>query len=70
MKKLKGLSGNELFALKRHTLEEYCGVEEGKRLASQITIQRNVSGVSNYMFKTLDFHYFFHSTKLHDQRNY
>lgn len=45
VKKLKGLSGNELFALKRHTLEEYCGAEEGKRLASQITIQRNVSGV-------------------------
>lgn len=46
VKKLKGLSGNELFALNRKTLEEYCGVEEGKRLASQITIQRNVSGVS------------------------
>jgi SAM domain (Sterile alpha motif) len=45
VKKLHGLSGNELFALKRHTLEEYCGTEEGKRLASQITIQRNVSGV-------------------------
>lgn len=47
--KLHGLSGNELFALKRATLEDYCGVEEGKRLSSQITIQRNVSGVSlNY----------------------
>lgn len=45
VKKLKGLTGNELFALKRNTLEEYCGPEEGKRLASQITIQRNVSGV-------------------------
>jgi epidermal growth factor receptor kinase substrate 8 len=45
VKKLHGLSGNELFALKRHTLEEYCGPDEGKRLASQITIQRNVSGV-------------------------
>ena len=44
--KLHGLSGNELFALKRATLEDYCGVEEGKRLSSQITIQRNVSGVS------------------------
>ncbi|CAO1341025.1 unnamed protein product [Diamesa tonsa] len=42
--KLHGLSGNELFALKRATLEDYCGVEEGKRLSSQITIQRNVSG--------------------------
>ncbi|XP_063703430.1 epidermal growth factor receptor kinase substrate 8-like protein 1 isoform X2 [Culicoides brevitarsis] len=44
MKRLKGLTGNELFALKKETLEEYCGTEEGKRLASQITIQRNVSG--------------------------
>lgn len=46
VKKLHGLTGNELFALNRKTLEEYCGSEEGKRLASQITIQRNVSGVS------------------------
>lgn len=45
VKQMKGLTGNELFALNRQTLEEYCGVEEGKRLASQITIQRNVSGV-------------------------
>lgn len=46
VKKLHGLTGNELFALNRKTLEEYCGAEDGKRLASQITIQRNVSGVS------------------------
>lgn len=45
VKRLNGLSGNEIFALKRHTLEEYCGAEEGRRLASQITIQRNISGV-------------------------
>lgn len=45
VKKLHGLTGNELFALNRKTLEEYCGPDEGKRLASQITIQRNVSGV-------------------------
>lgn len=45
VKKLHGINGNELFALKRHTLEEYCGPDEGKRLASQITVQRNVSGV-------------------------
>lgn len=50
VKKLRGLTGNELFALNRQTLEEYCGVEEGKRLASQITIQRNVSGVSSLNF--------------------
>lgn len=46
VKKLNGLNGNELFALKRHSLEEYCGSDEGRRLASQITIQRNISGVS------------------------
>lgn len=68
VKKLHGLNGNELFALKRHSLEDYCGKlialkctlhfiakfhnfvcvgsDEGRRLASQITIQRNISGVS------------------------
>lgn len=46
IKRLHGLTGNEIFALKRETLEQYCGVEDGKRLASQITIQRNISGVS------------------------
>ena len=46
VKKLNGLSGNELFGLKKHTLEDYFGIEEGRRLASQITIQKNVSGVS------------------------
>lgn len=46
VKKMNGLNGNELFALKRHTLEDYCGSDEGRRLASQITIQRNISGVS------------------------
>lgn len=44
--RLEGLTGNELFALKKETLEDYCGPEEGKRLSSQITIQRSVSGVS------------------------
>lgn len=44
-KKLHGINGNDLFALKREALEEVFGVEEGKRLASQITIQRNISGV-------------------------
>lgn len=42
------LSGNELFSLDRETLEEHCGVEEGKRLLSQITVQRNVSGVNDF----------------------
>lgn len=45
IKSLKGLTGNQMFALNKETLEDYCGAEEGKRLASQLTIQRNVSGV-------------------------
>lgn len=44
VKKLHGFNGNELFSLKRHTMEDYFGTEEGRRLASQITIQRNISG--------------------------
>lgn len=40
------LNGHELFSLDRETLEEHCGIEEGRRLLSQITVQRNVSGVS------------------------
>lgn len=40
------LNGHELFSLDRETLEDHCGVEEGRRLLSQITVQRNVSGVS------------------------
>lgn len=50
VKKLHGFNGNELFSLKRHTLEDYCGAEEGRRLASQITIQRNISGVWTVLF--------------------
>lgn len=45
VKKLTGMTGNELFGLKKQTLEEYFGIEDGRRLASQITIQKNVSGV-------------------------
>lgn len=44
--KLGYLNGCELFSLSRESLEEFCGIEEGRRLLSQITIQRNVSGVS------------------------
>lgn len=45
VQKLHGFNGNELFSVKRHTMEDYFGSEEGRRLASQITIQRNISGV-------------------------
>lgn len=44
------LNGHELFSLDRETLEDHCGVEEGKRLLSQITLQRNVSGVRLKLF--------------------
>ncbi|GLH12900.1 Epidermal growth factor receptor kinase substrate 8-like protein 2 [Gryllus bimaculatus] len=43
-KRLNGMSGNELFDLNREQLEKYCGIREGRRLDSQLTIQRNVSG--------------------------
>lgn len=61
VKKLHGLNGNELFALKRHTLEDYCGSEEGRRLASQITIQRNISGVRFVNVTTIFVHFHFNS---------
>lgn len=41
------MNGNALFALKRHQLVQICGRHEGIRLDSQLTIQRNVSGVSS-----------------------
>lgn len=50
VKRLHGLSGNQLFSLKRQTMEEYCGAEEGKRLNSQVLLQRNVSGVRKINF--------------------
>ncbi|KAK4291773.1 hypothetical protein Pmani_033776 [Petrolisthes manimaculis] len=44
MKQFDGVNGEKLFALDKSQLEEYCGAKEGARLASQITVQRNVSG--------------------------
>ncbi|XP_042203254.1 epidermal growth factor receptor kinase substrate 8-like isoform X2 [Homarus americanus] len=44
MKQFEGIDGTKLFALDKKQLEEFCGVSEGARLASQITVQRNVSG--------------------------
>jgi hypothetical protein len=43
---LRGVTGNELFSLTKSQLVEYCGKDEGHRLDSQLTVQRNVSGVS------------------------
>lgn len=42
--RLQNLNGQQLFALQRKQLEEACGVEEGRRMHSQIILQRNVSG--------------------------
>lgn len=47
------LNGHELFSLDRETLEEHCGAEEGKRLLSQITVQRNISGVSRTSYTNI-----------------
>ncbi|KAG7156838.1 Epidermal growth factor receptor kinase substrate 8-like protein 2-like, partial [Homarus americanus] len=41
MKQFEGIDGTKLFALDKKQLEEFCGVSEGARLASQITVQRN-----------------------------
>ncbi|XP_032524752.1 epidermal growth factor receptor kinase substrate 8-like isoform X2 [Danaus plexippus] len=38
------VSGHQLFALSRSQLERVVGADEGKRLYSQILVQRNVSG--------------------------
>ncbi|XP_046459343.1 epidermal growth factor receptor kinase substrate 8-like isoform X1 [Daphnia pulex] len=43
-KRLNGMSGEELFKLKKADLEKYCGKEEGHRLDSQLTLQRRASG--------------------------
>lgn len=43
-KQLHGVTGNELFSLTKSQLEKHCGKDEGRRLDSQLTIQRNISG--------------------------
>ncbi|XP_014662106.1 PREDICTED: epidermal growth factor receptor kinase substrate 8-like protein 1 [Priapulus caudatus] len=45
---LEGHSAAQLFVLKPAELEQICGREEGKRLASQLEVQKNISG-----FKTM-----------------
>lgn len=49
-KKFVSTNGDGLFALKKDQLIQVCGRDEGARLLSQITIQRNVSGVRNTSF--------------------
>lgn len=72
-KRLNGMTASELFKLNRDTLEEYCGVEDGKRLASQITVQRNISGVRKYFvlkISVIKFKFFYkYSIKPHVRLN-
>lgn len=44
--KLKGWSGHALMSMTREQTEKICGAQEGRRLYSQISIQKSVSGVS------------------------
>lgn len=50
VKSLNGLSGNQLFSLKKNTMEEYCGPKEGQRLYSQVLLQTKFSGVRIFFF--------------------
>lgn len=42
--KFKGVNGHHLFEVKKAELEKICGKNEGKRLFSQISIQKSTSG--------------------------
>ncbi|KAM7341425.1 arouser isoform 2-T6 [Cochliomyia hominivorax] len=44
IKRINGLNAEELFALSRERILEICGCKEGKRLASQLYLQKSVSG--------------------------
>lgn len=45
VKKLRGLSGEELFALSSHVIEGYFGQQDSRRLISQIVLQKNICEV-------------------------
>lgn len=53
IRQMSGMDGNELFSLTKKQLEDFCGKEEGRRLDSQITVSRNISGVN--IFKKVTF---------------
>lgn len=44
--KLRGYTGHGLMSMTREQTEKICGLQEGRRLYSQISIQKSVSGVS------------------------
>lgn len=48
---LGDMDGVDLFSLTKEQLEAICGVAEGRRLHSQITISRNVTGVSDCLYE-------------------
>ncbi|XP_077288337.1 epidermal growth factor receptor kinase substrate 8-like isoform X2 [Arctopsyche grandis] len=52
-KKLRGVAGTDLFRLPRSTLEEHAGDKEGRRLYSQLLVQKNVSGYKTTSTKEL-----------------
>lgn len=47
-KKLLKFSGHQILGLTRAQCKLICGTEEGKRLYSQLSVQKNVCGVSIY----------------------
>lgn len=67
VKKLRGLNGEELFALTPHVIEGYFGQKESRRLISQIVLQKNICEVCNVIndklhskfLKNFKFFYFY-----------
>ncbi|XP_014667431.1 PREDICTED: epidermal growth factor receptor kinase substrate 8-like [Priapulus caudatus] len=51
---LDGLDGASLFMLKASELEQYCGKVEGRRLYSQLQLQKNISGYQTISSRELD----------------
>lgn len=47
--KFHGSAGHHLFGLTRDQLEKVCGPQEGKRMYSQLNIQKSVCGVRKIM---------------------
>lgn len=54
IKKLCGLTGDELFALSPHVIEGYFGQKESRRLISQIVLQKNICDVRKHTFFVLN----------------
>lgn len=47
--RFKGVAGHHLFDIQKDELERICGRDEGKRLFSQLSIQKSISGVSTFI---------------------